>query len=196
MDKRVGRKHSNLLSGVSLSDLHTQLVRAHGDRAPSIATLKRMSADGRLDSVKQCGGLGRRPVYDLDKALSAFARRFGSDASPRTQSCPESVVPPPQEPVHHPLDVEALAQRVAEILLERISGLGKIDSLVGSIQTLDATRRSLMAKYDAHNDSLVQSLAHARSERATAGGGTTNLDLARIQVALSRIEGLLTRNEP
>ena len=167
---------------------------------PSLITLKRWSAAGKLDSALAGESTGRYKarLYDPQKlvAICANAARDNRVDEPhldleslsRPPSLPSSTAIPDDRPTtilsSGPDDIADLHSVIA-ILQQQIEDMRPL------LSDLAATKRALQMKYDAENQLLRQQRDTLLTEVAAMRGKDANLDLARVQSQLSQIASKL-----
>lgn len=147
---------------------------------PSLVTLKRMSAAGKLKDavVGETEGRYKAALYDLDKleqicgrGLRAVQPSTGIEYSKAPMSAPAL------EPQVGSPDIVAAIARMEE----------KMAQLSVQVEALTMVRRNLQIKYDAENDLLRQQRdEYSRDLKALKGGGSA-MDLAQISKRLALI---------
>lgn len=171
----------------SLSEIHSVLQSEYGHLAPSLVTLKRASASGKLDPARVQGS-GRTRV------------RFKLSVVRRIMMRTEALVPPVEaersevQSLAVSIDLDELADKVVARVLAQLPGFAHVGAVMDAVKDLRMARTSLMAKYDQAHTAQTEL---ARVSRPAGGGsGADVLEFARIQSALARIEGLLRQHLP
>lgn len=170
-----------------LAELHAYLV-AHFplDKPPALITLKRWSAEGRLDSCK-IAGTTRRSI-DLPKAAKLV---MGSDPNsdqaelPKTAASAECPKTSNLDPATDRIQAEALTP-----ITTRLDELTQtVERLLHAVNNLDAVRKALLLKYDESNSRLLQLVNLTRGRQASVPEDSGDiLTMARIAKRLQRIE--------
>lgn len=185
----VSAKMISMHEPLTLKDCCARLAKDLGQGAPAMITLRRWAASGALDTAKRIRGDRQRPLWDYGAVLKVARARLPSlqvkaATNVRTK--------------HPSLDVDAVADRVAALLLPRLlaarpaAGADQIpQALQNALDDLESTRRSLMVKYDqvlASQTARIDALLAAGSMGGRSSGSQDlSVELARIHRTLSDI---------
>ena len=196
-------KESQQPTGVSLNICAERLRAADalGDQAPAHITLKRWSADGKLASAVIRHG--KRKLYDPQQVLRIAVQaqkgrvtHEGAGSQVAVTALPSSS---PDSSASQPRNEGVPADRV---LLDRIAlgieGLrdefmNRLASIENGLSNLEATRRLLMTKYDAEATLLRGRVASLERDASAAQGSTPSVDVAKLNMLLSRVSDQLGR---
>lgn len=195
---------------LTLPECHKRLVADMGaNNAPSMPTLKRWSASGRLDSYKKSGE-GQRPKFQYDGLLSASKQfhvkvsnrvRVGRPKTPSIASNADSTgtsksivrldqthVPPGTDEIASAV-ILGLQPLIEDFLTKAASSAQK--QMNEAIHALEGVRRSLMLKYDSQNETLRSRNEELNAELRKLK--SESMDLMRHNAVLSRIAEKLDR---
>ena len=171
---------------MSLPDCRARLVSIYGpDAVASLTTLKRRSAAGDFDSAKSGD---RRPKFHVRRLAKILRLRDPGAASSHGEIETRSPIEPTTAIPLDPASIDLLAKAVIGRLLETCPELLELPKLTGAVQALEATRRSLMVKYDSLAGSQSALIEELKRKAPAHGSGGDLLEAARAAQRMTTIE--------
>lgn len=200
-----------ILVTLSLQDCAIRLREDLAHQAPALITLKRWSASGALDKAKVVSEGGTRPKYKysvvLDIAKNTFRRKPSEPRKPSHAGIPLpthsarrleafTTSNPVQTRVEPVVDIntiadtvnlnhlsKAVADELKPILAQALQVVQK--QMLDGLANLDATRKSLMLRYDTEIHTMRERMTEVLAENKRLSAQA--LDAARINGQLARL---------
>lgn len=186
---------------LTLQECADRLRRDLKLQAPALVTLKRWSASGLLDAAKTVPDGAARAKYSYSMVLQV-ARKNTRGRVPSGGA----VIRSESTPAHRPADVarhdvrspdspkstvevdlallsKAIAAELAPIMTQALAAAQK--QMFDGLANLDATRKSLMLRYDAEVHGLRDTVASLRLEQKRLS--VEAVDVGRLNQQLSRL---------
>lgn len=183
---------------LSLPELH-QVIGVEFQNPPSLPSLKRWAAQGRLAGAEIHRKLGRSSRAkkaegsDQDRAPMARVRYDRHKAIKLIQSFwdmePAALAPPPAAHASAPMPgADEILALLAELSRQVAAQAKQIEAAAAAVAQLNATRASLMAKYDAANAQQAQIIEGLRRRVADAESNSSlGRDIQSLRLAVAKI---------
>lgn len=160
---------------------------------PSMVTLKRLSASGKLDDavVGLTPGRYQSRLYDRQKLLEicGSTKKSLPAADPTPHLAPQEANQLEQQPQQS--GARADAQSVEDLKRTMLSLQQQIASMKAHVDDLVATKRTLQLKYDAENQVLRAQRDELKAEVAQLRSRDTQIDAARLLSKINQIASKL-----